>query len=222
VKRVFAVRPSPATVISCIALFVALGGVSYGVATGSIDGREVKDGTLRTQDIRNNSIRASDLRNNEVRGIDVRNRTLRARDIALDTLTDDEIDESKLTQVPDAARLGGRLPGEFASAAQEAVHRVDATGEPTFQNGFEPLGGGAIAPGFWKDSLGVVHLEGSTDYPAFPVPVGELIFTLPPGYRPAATASFPGGRLSVGADGAVRASGGEPPVLDGADFRAAG
>jgi hypothetical protein len=40
VIRKFARRPSPATVIASLALFVSLSGVSYGVATGFIDSRD--------------------------------------------------------------------------------------------------------------------------------------------------------------------------------------
>ncbi len=54
-------RPSPALVISCIALFVALGGVSYGVATGSIDGREIKNASIRGIDVKNRSLTGSDV-----------------------------------------------------------------------------------------------------------------------------------------------------------------
>lgn len=45
-------RPSPALVISCIALFASLGGVSYGLATGSIDAREIKNRTLTGLDMK--------------------------------------------------------------------------------------------------------------------------------------------------------------------------
>jgi hypothetical protein len=56
-------RPSPATVISCVALFVSLGGVSYAVTalpknsvgtkqikTGGVESGDVKDKTLKLQD----------------------------------------------------------------------------------------------------------------------------------------------------------------------------
>ena len=46
-------RPSPAMVVACTALFVAMGGVSYGVATGFIDSREIKNNTIRGKDVRN-------------------------------------------------------------------------------------------------------------------------------------------------------------------------
>ena len=71
-------RPSPALVISLIALFVSLSGVSYGVATGFIDSREIKNNQVRSVDLRNNDVRTRDLRNNEVRGRDIRNSTIQS------------------------------------------------------------------------------------------------------------------------------------------------
>ena len=96
-------RPSPALVISLIALFVSLGGVSYGFATGSIDSRELKNNNVRTKDLRNNDIRTRDLRNNEVRGLDIRRSTIQGSDVALNTLTGDDVRESGLGKVPSAA-----------------------------------------------------------------------------------------------------------------------
>jgi hypothetical protein len=86
-------RPSPALVIACLALFVSLGGVSYGVATGFIDSREIKNNTIRTQDIRNS----------EVRGRDIRNSTIQGADVAFNTLKGADIEESSLGKVPSAA-----------------------------------------------------------------------------------------------------------------------
>jgi hypothetical protein len=96
-------RPSPALVISMIALFMSLSGVSYGVATGFIDSREIKNNEIRSGDIRNNEVRTRDLRNNEVRGIDIRNSTVQGRDIALNTVTGEDVKEDTLGKVPSAA-----------------------------------------------------------------------------------------------------------------------
>ena len=101
-KSILRRRPSPALVISMIALFVSLSGVSYGVATGFIDSREIKNNEIRSLDIRNNQIRTRDLRNNEVRGIDIRNSTVQGRDIALNTLTGEDVKEDTLGKVPSA------------------------------------------------------------------------------------------------------------------------
>ena len=102
-KSILRRRPSPALVISIIALFVSLSGVSYGVATGFIDSREIKNNEIRSIDIRNNQVRSIDLRNNEVRGIDIRNSTVQGRDIALNTVTGEDVNESTLGKVPSAA-----------------------------------------------------------------------------------------------------------------------
>src|SRR5918996_790588 len=91
VKSILRRRPSPALVIACIALFVSLGGVSYGVATGFIDSREVLNNTLRSKDVRNNTLRTFDIRNNEVRGFDIRNSTIHSRDVAFNTLTGNDV-----------------------------------------------------------------------------------------------------------------------------------
>jgi hypothetical protein len=102
VKSILGRRPTPALVISMIALFVSLSGVSYGVATGFIDSREIKNNEIRSRDIRNNEVRTRDLRNNEVRGIDIRNSTVQGRDIALNTVTGEDVKEDTLGKVPSA------------------------------------------------------------------------------------------------------------------------
>jgi hypothetical protein len=102
VKYILRRRPSPALVIACVALFVALGGVSYGVATQSIDSREIKNNTIRSKDVRNNTLRTFDVRNNEIRGFDIRNSTVQGRDVAFNTLTGADISEDSLGKVPSA------------------------------------------------------------------------------------------------------------------------
>ena len=175
-KRLAALRPSPALVIACIALFVALGGVSYGLATGSIDSREIADNTIRSKDIRDNSVYSRDLRNNDIRDIDIRNGTIKGRDVAKNTLTGDNVNMAKLGQVPDAAALDGVPASQYARPA-EPVRLVGTAGEPGYQSGYSASGGPDLAPGFWK-LAGMVWLQGSADGP------GGTIFTLPAGYRP--------------------------------------
>jgi hypothetical protein len=118
-SRIKHYRPSPAMVVALIALFVSMGGVSYGVATGSIDSREIKNNTVRSKDIRNNQVSSADVRNNSVRGRDVRNSTLTGADVGNDKLTGSDILESSLGTVPSAntantaslAGLAGNLLG---------------------------------------------------------------------------------------------------------------
>jgi hypothetical protein len=102
VKSLLRHRPSPALIVALIALFVSLSGVSYGVATGFIDSREIKNNEVRSLDIRNNQVRSIDLRNNEVRGRDIRNSTVQSRDIAINAVTGDDVREDTLQKVPSA------------------------------------------------------------------------------------------------------------------------
>jgi hypothetical protein len=56
-------------VVALIALFVSLGGVSYGVATGSIDSREIKNGTIRNKDAKKNTFTGSRIKESTLRRV---------------------------------------------------------------------------------------------------------------------------------------------------------
>ncbi|MCP4712344.1 MAG: hypothetical protein GY869_27295 [Planctomycetes bacterium] len=75
-----------------------------------------------------------------------------------------------------------------------------------FLNGWIDYGGGYNAAGYFKDSVGVVHLRGLVKSGS----VGQVIFTLPVGYRPAGRAIHPVmtylnvmGRVDITASGEV-------------------
>ncbi len=125
--------PSPALVIACVALFVSLGGVSYGLAKGSIDSRELKNNTIRSKDVRNNTLRTFDIRNNEVRGFDIRNSTIRGRDVAFNTLTGNDIAEDSLGKVPSAAAADTAGSANTANTANSVggvtMRRISYTAE---------------------------------------------------------------------------------------------
>lgn len=109
-------RPSPATVIASIALFVSLGGVSYGVATGSIDSRELK----------NNDVRSTDLRNNDVRGGDIRTGAVSGSDVGDDSVTGSDVVESSLGTVPSARNAGAAVSAGSAGSANVANRAASA------------------------------------------------------------------------------------------------
>jgi hypothetical protein len=112
VKRLVT-RPSPATVLAGLALFISLGGVSYGVAAkqiasgqirdNTILSRDVRDGALQGRDVANGSVQSRDVRDGALRGVDVNDRSLGGVDLADNTLGDREINETQL----DLQVLGG-------------------------------------------------------------------------------------------------------------------
>jgi hypothetical protein len=230
VKRILAHRPSPAMIVASLALFVSLSGVSYGVATGFIDSREIKNDTIRAKDIKAQAVGTSELKQNDVRGRDIRNSTVTTRDISFDTIKGEDVRESTLGTVPDSARLGGLIPSSFARAGAPALTVVGLGGGPALGTGFSlPVCSGCTLPGFWRDPFGTVHLQGLVHGPD-----AGTVFTLPAGFRPGDDTRFliSGGnqaddtaRLSVRPTGAVNVDGAdtnEDISLDGVTFRAGG
>ncbi len=63
-------RPSPALIISSLALVVATGGTSY--AAVMITGKDIKNNTVSSKDVRNNTLKSKDVKNNSLRAKDFR------------------------------------------------------------------------------------------------------------------------------------------------------
>jgi hypothetical protein len=68
--------PSPAMIVAGVALFVSLGGVSYGLATGSIDSREIKDGSIRNRDFKDGTLRGQEAKRDGFGGGAIKESTL--------------------------------------------------------------------------------------------------------------------------------------------------
>ena len=94
--------------VALLALFVALGGIGYAAATGSIDSREIK----------NNSVRGKDVRNKTLTGKDVKDRSLTGADVGDDSLAGADVLEGSLGQVPSAASAAN---ADNATRAQSAA-----------------------------------------------------------------------------------------------------
>jgi hypothetical protein len=120
-------RLSYANIVASVALFIALGGTSYAVATGSIDSREIKNNSVRGADIRNSSLTGADIRNNRLTGADIRNNRLTGGDVL----------ESSLGKVPNAGAA------DTANTANSAT--VAGTVLQTFRD--DSVSAPATAPG---------------------------------------------------------------------------
>jgi hypothetical protein len=89
-------RLTYANVVATLALFLALGGVSYGALR------------IKSRDLVNNTVRTQDLRNNNIRSKDIRNRTIVGRDVLTSTITGLQVRETSLGKVRDADKLDGQ------------------------------------------------------------------------------------------------------------------
>ena len=94
-------RLTYANVVATLALFLALGGVSYGAIS------------IRSRSIVNNTVRTQDLRNNDIRSKDIHNRTIVGRDVLTNTITGLQVREGSLAKVPDADTLDGQESASF-------------------------------------------------------------------------------------------------------------
>jgi hypothetical protein len=124
-----------ANVMATVAVFVALGGTSYALATGSIDSRELK----------NNSIRSKDIRNNDVLSKDVRNRSLLARDFKVGQLP--KGDTGPRGQQGSPGISGLKVVSAQTAASSESPQEATATcpaGKRVIGASGEIVGGGSL------------------------------------------------------------------------------
>lgn len=108
--RIIKRRPSPALVIAVMALFVSLGGVSYGIARNTVGSAQIRNNSIRSRDIRNNDVLSRDIKNGAVFGKDIHRSTISGSRVKKNTLKGANILESTLGIVPSAnvANLAGR------------------------------------------------------------------------------------------------------------------
>jgi len=144
-------RPSPAMVVSLIALFVALTGTAYAIEAGSITSRHVKDDSLRSEDIKDDTLSSADLKDGEaVAGTDVIDDSLGTADLQPHSVGYPELKASSVASSNVIENsLGGNDIGASAVGSSELdpVHtrlgeivEIESSGTPS--NGD---GAGAIA-----------------------------------------------------------------------------
>jgi hypothetical protein len=206
-------RPSQATVVAYVALFVALGGSAYAFHLGK------------------NSVGSKQLKKNAVVTAKVKNEAITAAKVKKGALTGTQINASTLGTVPNAGHAGS---ADVANALPppEPWHPVGAPGEPQFQNGCHNAGlSDSATVRFYKDQIGIVHLEGIYNGCAVE---NDIAFQLPAGDRPRPNLNF--ALPLFGNEGAVVVHGGAPIlppgelggvscavtlcILDGVTFRA--
>jgi hypothetical protein len=122
-------RPTHATLVAYLALFVALGGSSY--AAMKVTGKDVPKDALTGADIKN--LTGKDVRNNSLTGADVRNLT--SGDIANGTLLAEDFAPGQLPS-------GGQGPKGDTGAAGATNVAVRWSGQAFASGGGPPIGSG--------------------------------------------------------------------------------
>lgn len=84
-------RPSPAIVISCLALFLALTGSAFAVGKNTVRSAQIVDSTVRTVDLRDNAVSSPKIADATVTAADLGTDSVGSDEIAKDAVTSEEI-----------------------------------------------------------------------------------------------------------------------------------
>jgi hypothetical protein len=122
-------RPSHATVVAYVALFVALGGTSaYAAAT--IDGDDVIDESLTSDDLANDkAVQGSDVIDGSLVSADVLDGSLAAADLANSAVTNSKIRSNAVTgaKVFPSTLTGGNIASDSLGSSDIGANAVEAS-----------------------------------------------------------------------------------------------
>lgn len=117
-------RPSPALVISCVALFLALTGsaLAVGIAKNSVRSAQIVDGTVRTVDLRDNAVNAQKIAPDSVGSEEIAENAVGSPEVAPDSLTNLDLGESSVTssEVADQSLSASDLGADSVAASELA------------------------------------------------------------------------------------------------------
>jgi hypothetical protein len=119
-------RPSPALVISCLALFLALTGSAFavGIAKNSVRSAQIVDGTVRTVDLRDNAVNAQKIAPDAVGSEEIAENAVASPEVAPDSLTNQDLSDASVTssEVADQSLTANDLgPNSVASSELAGV-----------------------------------------------------------------------------------------------------
>ena len=112
--------PSPAMIVACIALAIALSGVGYAAIT-------IPNNSVGTAQLKNNAVSNAKLQGNSVGSGKLQNNAVNSAKVADGSLTGDDIDQASLDAV-DAATLGGLSSDDFLQVPENGFDSYVASG----------------------------------------------------------------------------------------------
>jgi hypothetical protein len=92
-------RPSPALVISCVALFLTLAGTAFAatVAKNSVRSPQIVDGTVRTVDLATNAVKAEKIAPDAVNSEEIAENAVSSPEVEGDSLTASDLGPASVT-----------------------------------------------------------------------------------------------------------------------------
>lgn len=122
-------RPSPAIVISCLALFLALTGSAL-AAKASIGSNQIVNGSVRTVDLRDSAVNSAKVADTSITANDLGTDSVGSDEIAKDAVNSDEIAENAVGSAevaPDSLTAGDLAPNSVTSTeiADQTINSND-------------------------------------------------------------------------------------------------
>jgi hypothetical protein len=115
-------RPSPALMISCIALFLALTGsaLAVGIAKNSVRSAQIVDGSVRTLDLRDNAVSAPKIAANSVGSEEIAENAVESPEVAQDALTNQDLGAASVasSEVADQSLAASDLAPDSVAASE--------------------------------------------------------------------------------------------------------
>jgi hypothetical protein len=178
-------KPSAATVIATLALFVALGGTGYAavaLAPNSVGSPQIKDGAVQSSDIKDGAINSSDIANGAIGSDDIKSGSIQVSDLSKGALKGLDGKDGKDGAQGPAGPPGPAGPSGSGGGASGGLVLLDGNGnevtgiQPGIDSGFVIIGTLDMSPtsfsgqggGFVRylnDALWVMQRDG-TYYPA--------------------------------------------------------
>lgn len=115
-------RPSPALVISCLALFLALTGSAFavGIAKNSVRSAQIVDGSVRALDLRDNAVNAPKIAANAVGSEEIAENSVESPEVAQDALTNQDLGAASVasSEVADQSLTASDLGPDSVAAGE--------------------------------------------------------------------------------------------------------
>jgi len=195
-------RPSPALVISCVALFLALAGSAFAANVANVRSAQIVDGTVRTIDLRNDAVKSLKIADATVSVADLGTDSVGSDEIAKDAVNSDEIakDAVKTDEIADNAVASAEVAPDSLTAGDLAANSVTSVEIADQTINSNDIGPNAVN----ADELSVVTLRsksqqlaaGATGSISVPCQAGEQIISgggAPSAYGVEMTSNAPSG-----------------------------
>ncbi len=124
-------RLSPTTIISCLALFLALTGSAFavGAAKNSVRSAQIVDGTVRTVDLRDNAVKAAKVAPDAIGAEEIAENAVASPEVAPDSLTAQDLGAASVgsSEIADGSVTSADVSDNSLSAADLAPDSVAAS-----------------------------------------------------------------------------------------------